>query len=169
MPQSIAYEICQLCFPKEIILFHGFQATDADAEPPNNVVRYEIIQGNYDNKFYLNEVTGELVLREPVNKTRYIRQNTHPKDAKENNSRTRESDGNIITNSSEILKILENITHSYKINKTVDASNGDVRTKRAEEGALFTLTARAYDLGEYFFSNIEPISMKITFDEIVFV
>ncbi|XP_033229645.1 titin [Belonocnema kinseyi] len=123
------------------------KATDADAEPPNNVVRYEIIHGNYDNKFYLNEVTGELVLRDPVNKTRYIRQNTYPKSAKEKNSRTLEPDGKIIKNASEIVKILESTIQGYKINKTMDANNEDVRTKRAEEGALFTLTARAYDLG----------------------
>ncbi|KAJ8868921.1 hypothetical protein PR048_030462 [Dryococelus australis] len=34
-------------------------AIDMDAEPPNNVVRYEIISGNYANKFTLDEVTGD--------------------------------------------------------------------------------------------------------------
>lgn len=34
------------------------KATDADAEDPNNAVRYEIISGNYDNKFRLDKYTG---------------------------------------------------------------------------------------------------------------
>lgn len=42
------------------------KAIDGDAEPPNNVVRYEIVQGNYDNKIKLNEVTGQLTLRAPL-------------------------------------------------------------------------------------------------------
>ncbi|KAK6645399.1 hypothetical protein RUM43_001676 [Polyplax serrata] len=39
------------------------RATDNDAEKPNNIVRYEIISGNYENKFGLNEITGELFIR----------------------------------------------------------------------------------------------------------
>lgn len=42
------------------------KAIDNDAEEPNNIVRYEIIHGNYENKFMLNEVTGQLMLREPL-------------------------------------------------------------------------------------------------------
>jgi hypothetical protein len=42
------------------------KATDNDAEAPNNIVRYEIIHGNYENKFMLNEITGQLTLREPL-------------------------------------------------------------------------------------------------------
>lgn len=42
------------------------KANDADAEAPNNIVRYEIIHGNYENKFMLNEITGQLMLREPL-------------------------------------------------------------------------------------------------------
>jgi Cadherin domain len=42
------------------------KAIDGDAEAPNNIVRYEIIHGNYENKFALNEVTGQLMLREPL-------------------------------------------------------------------------------------------------------
>lgn len=34
------------------------KATDADAEEPNNIVRYEIMSGNYENKFHLNKYTG---------------------------------------------------------------------------------------------------------------
>lgn len=42
------------------------KAVDNDAEPPNNVVRYEITHGNSENKFALNEFTGRLTLREPL-------------------------------------------------------------------------------------------------------
>jgi len=42
------------------------KAIDNDAEAPNNLVRYEIIHGNYEKKFLLNEVTGQLTLREPL-------------------------------------------------------------------------------------------------------
>lgn len=34
------------------------KAVDLDAEEPNNIVRYELINGNYENKFNLNKNTG---------------------------------------------------------------------------------------------------------------
>jgi hypothetical protein len=40
------------------------RAVDNDAEAPNNVVRYEITHGNYENKFQLNDVSGELTIRD---------------------------------------------------------------------------------------------------------
>lgn len=43
------------------------KAIDKDATAPNNEVRYEILNGNYDNKFYLNKVTGELTILEKIN------------------------------------------------------------------------------------------------------
>ncbi|XP_061389861.1 cadherin-86C [Musca vetustissima] len=42
-------------------------AVDKDATAPNNEIRYEIINGNYDNNFELNELTGELTVREKIN------------------------------------------------------------------------------------------------------
>ncbi|KAG5670379.1 hypothetical protein PVAND_000649 [Polypedilum vanderplanki] len=42
------------------------KAIDNDAEEPNNVVRYELIHGNYQNKFLLNEITGQLTLRDAL-------------------------------------------------------------------------------------------------------
>lgn len=38
------------------------KATDLDAEEPNNIVRYELINGNYENKFALDTVTGMMNL-----------------------------------------------------------------------------------------------------------
>lgn len=46
------------------------KAVDKDAEPPNNVVRYEIVQGNRDGKFAINEETGELFLLEVLKRTK---------------------------------------------------------------------------------------------------
>ncbi|XP_063822716.1 cadherin-86C isoform X1 [Ostrinia nubilalis] len=51
------------------------KAVDKDAEPPNNVVRYEIIQGNEQGKFAINEETGELYLLEVLKRTK--KQNVH--------------------------------------------------------------------------------------------
>lgn len=39
------------------------KAIDKDAEPPNNIVRYELILGNFENKFALNEITGKFTIR----------------------------------------------------------------------------------------------------------
>lgn len=36
------------------------KATDKDAGEPNNVIRYELINGNYENKFKVDKVTGKL-------------------------------------------------------------------------------------------------------------
>ncbi|XP_072939232.1 cadherin-86C-like [Epargyreus clarus] len=46
------------------------KAVDKDAEPPNNVVRYEIVNGNGDGKFAINEETGELYLLETLKRTK---------------------------------------------------------------------------------------------------
>ncbi|XP_050562025.1 cadherin-86C isoform X2 [Spodoptera frugiperda] len=51
------------------------KAVDRDSEPPNNIVRYEIIQGNGDGKFAINEETGELYLLEALKRTK--KQNVH--------------------------------------------------------------------------------------------
>ena len=130
---------------------HEFQASDADAEAPNNIVQYEIIHGNYESKFYLNDVTGELVLREPVNKTRYIRENSHPDDKKQKVFRNEDGNVNLSENSTEInINFEAKTTEGYQTRNTLGTKSRDVRTKRAEEKALFTLTARAYDLGKFF-------------------
>ncbi|RVE52966.1 hypothetical protein evm_002443 [Chilo suppressalis] len=46
------------------------KAVDKDAEPPNNIVRYEIIQGNNDEKFAINTETGELYLLQALKRTK---------------------------------------------------------------------------------------------------
>lgn len=38
------------------------KAVDKDAEPPNNVVKYEITHGNSERKFAVNEETGKIIL-----------------------------------------------------------------------------------------------------------
>ncbi|XP_054258885.1 cadherin-86C-like [Macrosteles quadrilineatus] len=44
------------------------KALDADAEPPNNIVRYEIVSGNYGDRFSVHGETGELRVVKPVNR-----------------------------------------------------------------------------------------------------
>ncbi|XP_049868240.1 cadherin-86C isoform X3 [Pectinophora gossypiella] len=51
------------------------KAVDKDTEPPNNVVRYEIIEGNVEGKFAINEETGELYLLEALKRSK--KQNVH--------------------------------------------------------------------------------------------
>ncbi|CAH1407036.1 unnamed protein product [Nezara viridula] len=36
------------------------KAVDDDSEPPNNVIRYEILSGNYDNRFAVDQESGEM-------------------------------------------------------------------------------------------------------------
>ena len=43
------------------------EATDADAPgSPNSLVRYEIIRGNYDNKFEIDEESGSIRVARPL-------------------------------------------------------------------------------------------------------
>ncbi|XP_065090430.1 cadherin-86C isoform X3 [Ochlerotatus camptorhynchus] len=51
------------------------KAIDSDAEAPNNEVRYELIYGNYENKFELHPITGELKLTSAlVRRSKTVRQ-----------------------------------------------------------------------------------------------
>ncbi|XP_026823897.1 uncharacterized protein LOC105277425 isoform X1 [Ooceraea biroi] len=127
------------------------KATDADAEAPNNEIRYELIHGNYENKFYLNEITGELMLRSPITKFRRKKQSVHHNPSKKLHKEfvqphpirqtiTRTTISPNITNST------ENESNDAELKRQV----GEIkkhRRKRAESDTLYTLTARAYDLG----------------------
>ncbi|VVD02648.1 unnamed protein product [Leptidea sinapis] len=46
------------------------KAIDKDAEPPNNLIRYEIIEGNREQQFAINEETGEIYIKEPLKKNK---------------------------------------------------------------------------------------------------
>lgn len=134
-------------------MFNRRQAIDDDAEPPNNVVRYELSQGNYENKFYLNETSGELTLLSPITKIRRKKQSS----SYERHSRRvatkltedqRETRGDLLT-------VAANVDESSTNNR--DGSNAGNLTKevakkrrrRADDtDPLYTLTARAYDLGK---------------------
>ncbi|XP_030564312.1 cadherin-86C [Drosophila novamexicana] len=80
-------------------------ATDKDATAPNNEVRYELINGNYENNFVLNKLTGELTVREKI----HLRSKKH------------------------ITQRRRRDVHTMPLSD--------------DEGDLFILTARAYDLG----------------------
>ncbi|XP_046479763.1 uncharacterized protein [Neodiprion pinetum] len=108
------------------------RAVDADAEPPNNEVRYELMHGNYGNKFRLNEVTGELTLREPLTKSRRRRNNDYVTFATKFKS-------NLLQTLNMFQKIGGSTEKPLRIWKN--------RKKRAAEDVVYTLTVRAYDLG----------------------
>ncbi|XP_076655564.1 uncharacterized protein LOC143360517 [Halictus rubicundus] len=124
------------------------KAVDSDAEPPNNIVRYEIIHGNYENKFYLNETSGELIVRSPITKIRRKKQSAYDtfvkKDGKSlvKNSRPR----TILTEDVEHVST-EKSQNETVVDKAVAMEMKMGRQKRDQENALYTLTARAYDLG----------------------
>ncbi|KAJ6639440.1 Cadherin-86C, partial [Pseudolycoriella hygida] len=58
------------------------KAIDNDAEEPNNIIRYEFINGNYKNKFKVDMTTGQLSLVEPIltNKKNVRRRRQEPVD-----------------------------------------------------------------------------------------
>lgn len=110
------------------------KAIDKDISAPNNVIRYELIHGNYENKFSLNEITGELTLREAL--TSKTRNKRHVKQFK-NKYKLRVKRDTIPSPS--ILPQMSN-----KINMTDSRNKRDSPEKEAE---VYILTARAYDLG----------------------
>ncbi|XP_048513676.1 uncharacterized protein LOC105688571 isoform X2 [Athalia rosae] len=119
------------------------RAIDADAEPPNNEVRYELVHGNYGNKFYLDEVTGELILREPLNKSRRRRNNPYVNFA---------------------AKFRSDFLHTLSTFRKIGAPTDEPlriwknRKKRAvDDVVLYTLTVRAYDMGVPHRSNTAQV------------
>ncbi|XP_039305900.1 cadherin-86C isoform X3 [Solenopsis invicta] len=130
------------------------KATDADAEPPNNEIRYELIHGNYENKFYLDEITGELILRSPITKFRRKKQSVYDNFSKKLHKGTqslqpehtiRETVGRA-TVSPDKANSTTSVPNEIELKRQV----GEIkrhRRKRAEPDILYTLTARAYDLG----------------------
>ncbi|XP_058798791.1 cadherin-86C [Phymastichus coffea] len=143
------------------------KATDSDAEPPNNIVRYEIVHGNYDNKFQLNEITGQLVLREPITKIRKVRASQASNATWSNKSKlfraaqivpsnnqtnaTTVTVNSITPSSFKDFHVLNNLTGLD------DDKANQSRRRRAEDTPLFILTARAYDLGVPHRSSVTQI------------
>lgn len=130
------------------------QATDADAESPNNEIRYELIHGNYENKFYLNEITGELILRSPITKFRRKKQSDNF--SKKLHKEFFPSEHTIRENVSktivfpDTINSTESVLNETELKHKVDEIR-KYRRRRAETDTLYTLTARAYDLGKYIY------------------
>lgn len=136
-------------------------------------MRYEIVHGNYDNKFRLNEETGELTLREAINnRVRKVRQ-------VDSGNVTSNMRKHFRTTSVEIPRNQTNSTavanSTAKTNLTSKSAFSDFhllnnltefdldlknqsRIRRAED-PLFILTARAYDLGNCFYNTGRTISL----------
>ncbi|XP_057327401.1 uncharacterized protein LOC130668904 [Microplitis mediator] len=133
------------------------KAFDADADPPNNVIHYEIIHGNYENKFNLDETTGALFLREQITKVRSSRHNSYQRVATKYRK-------NVIQTHNDSLKISSLKSSSTSMSSILDknATNADEkveRKKREDKHILFTLTARAYDLGVPHLSSTTQINI----------
>lgn len=141
------------------IYFNSYvQATDADAEAPNNEIRYELIHGNYENKFYLNEITGELILRSPITKFRRKKQSVYDNLSKKlhKGTETLQPEHMIQETVSRTTTSPANSTESVANGTELKRQVGEIkrhRRKRAEADVLYTLTARAYDLGEYLYNK----------------
>ena len=126
------------------------QAIDDDAEPPNNVVRYELIHGNYENKFHLNETSGELTLLSPLTKIRQKKQSWYEKHSKRVATKLAKDQRET---RSDLLTVTANVDIDESSTNNRDRSNaGNLTKKRRRRAdnpdALYTLTARAYDLGK---------------------
>lgn len=128
------------------------QAIDADAEPPNNVVRYELVYGNYGKKFDLNETSGELILLLPITKFRQKKQSAYEKFSKKAKTK-------FVNSQEEARNDFLMVTRNVEENESTRINLGNLtkemstevikkRRKRADDDALYTLTARAYDLGK---------------------
>lgn len=128
------------------------QATDADAEPPNNEIRYELVHGNYENKFYLNEITGELMLRSPITKFRRKKQSLFSNLSKKpHKGPLQQTIREIITRTTTSPNTTNATGNSVSDATELKRQFGEMKKRRRkrESDILYTLTARAYDLGEY--------------------
>ncbi|CAL7943924.1 unnamed protein product [Xylocopa violacea] len=142
------------------------KAIDADSEPPNNVVRYELVHGNYENKFYLNETSGELILRSPITKIRRKKQSAYEKLSKNAGKKLIETPEKIhddILQTTNHIKKNESLINNEETGNLENSTKEVVtnlvkkRRKRDNEDALYTLTARAYDLGVPHLSSVTKI------------
>uniref|UniRef100_A0A1Y9H204 Cadherin domain-containing protein n=1 Tax=Anopheles dirus TaxID=7168 RepID=A0A1Y9H204_9DIPT len=100
------------------------RATDGDAEAPNNEVRYELIYGNYENKFFLHPITGELRLNGPL-----VPRNTPS------------------PQSSPVGGLRRRRRRQTNLGSTALTSQQQQQQQQPKESDVFVLTARAFDLG----------------------
>ncbi|XP_043529529.1 cadherin-86C isoform X2 [Frieseomelitta varia] len=137
------------------------KAIDDDAEPPNNVVRYELIHGNYENKFHLNETSGELTLLSPITKIRRKKQSSYSrKVATKLTKDQRETRSDLLTFVTANVDVDESSTNNRNGSNAGNLTKvvAKKRRRRADKpDALYTLTARAYDLGVPHLSSVAKI------------
>ncbi|KOX75004.1 Cadherin-86C, partial [Melipona quadrifasciata] len=134
------------------------KAIDDDAEPPNNVVRYELIHGNYENKFYLNETSGELTLLSPITKIRRKKQSSYEKRVATKFTKDQRETQNDLSTVTANVDVDESSTNNRNLTKETTTEVAKKRRRRADDpDALYTLTARAYDLGVPHLSSVAKI------------
>lgn len=114
------------------------------------MIRYEIIHGNYENKFYLNETSGELILLSPITKIRRKKQSAYDRFSKKMGTKFVKNRGEIDhAYRNELSTNNRNRVNSGNLTKEMVTEVIKKRRKRANNDPLYTLTARAYDLGKF--------------------
>lgn len=114
------------------------------------MVRYEIIHGNYENKFYLNETSGELILLSPITKIRRKKQSAYDRFSKKMGTKFVKNRGEIDhAYRNELSTNNRSRVNSGNLTKEMVTEVIKKRRKRANDDPLYTLTARAYDLGKF--------------------
>lgn len=113
------------------------------------MVRYEIIHGNYENKFYLNETTGELTLLSPITKIRRKKQSAYDRFSKKAGTKFVKNRGEIDYPYRNELSMNNRNGMNLNLTKEMVMEVIKKRRKRANDDPLYILTARAYDLGRF--------------------
>lgn len=108
----------------------------------------------------MNEITGELILRSPITKFRRKKQSIYDTLSKKLHKGTQSLQPEHIIHDTVIRTTLSpdagNSTESVANETELKRQVGEIkkhRRKRAEADILYTLTARAYDLGEYSYNE----------------
>ncbi|XP_063974782.1 cadherin-86C [Diachasmimorpha longicaudata] len=137
------------------------KATDADAEPPNNEVRYELIHGNYDNFFILDEVTGEIFLRKQMTKAKITRHNPYRTEAAESKKTIFPINRSLEKSNISNIRSTPSLIPQEKPSNLENTTEKLIRHKRqdTDKNVRFTLTARAYDLGVPHLSSTTQINI----------
>ncbi|XP_049545284.1 cadherin-86C isoform X3 [Anopheles darlingi] len=105
------------------------RAHDADAEAPNNEVRYELIYGNYGNKFFLHPITGELRVAGSLRSQQQQQQQP--------TQRRRRRRRQLTAVPSEVVLR----------SPSAGGTSSDPQQQQQQTTDVFVLTARAFDLG----------------------
>jgi len=125
-----------------------------------------LIHGNYENKFYLNEITGELTLQSPITKFRRKKQSIYNNFSKKLHKGTQNLQSEHIIRETirttaplDMANSTESVLNETELIRQVDEIKRHRR--KAEADILYTLTARAYDLGKNLYVNVVVVNVVL--------